>query len=77
MAAPSESRALQALKKVQALSGKELDALITQELGTPMLGVFSSLAQAMLPGAKAEDAPKVVHLMVLSYLMRREVEKSK
>jgi len=75
MVAPNETKALSALKKVQSLSGKELDALITQEMGTSMLGVLDSLAKAMLPTANVEDHHRAVHLMVLSYLMSREAEK--
>jgi len=75
MAAPNEDRAIQALKTVQALTGPELQARIDQEIGTPMLGVLDSLAKAVFPGAKLEDHHRQVHLMVLSYLMRAEVEK--
>ncbi len=75
MAAPTEKQALAALKTVQELSGFELDALIKSELGTPMLGVIDSLARAVLPKATKDEHHSVVHLMVLSYLMRRENER--
>ena len=75
MAAPTEAKALSALKTVQSLSGKELDALITREMGNSMLGVLDSLAKAMLPQARAEEHHRTVHLMVLSYLMCKDAEK--
>jgi hypothetical protein len=74
VAAPDENAALDALREVQSLSGKDLDALITQEIGTPMLGVFSAIAKAVMPNTSDEDHPRVVHLMVLSYLMRSWVK---
>ncbi|MHB8879500.1 MAG: hypothetical protein ACYC8T_37885 [Myxococcaceae bacterium] len=75
MPAPTEARALAALQKVQSLPGKELDAFIGAEIGNPMLGVMKSLATAMLPALDPEQQNRVVHLMVLGYALRREVEK--
>ena len=75
MAAPSEQRALAAMQKVQALDAEALDALITREIGNPMLGVFSALAQAMAPEGRKDEVNRAVHLMVLSYLMRAEAER--
>ena len=75
MSAPTEARALAALQKVQSLPGNELDAFITAEIGNPMLGVMKSLATAMVPGLDPEQQNRVVHLMVLGYALRREVEK--
>ncbi|MBI5543999.1 MAG: hypothetical protein HY901_08940 [Deltaproteobacteria bacterium] len=75
MAAPTEDKALDALKKVQSLTGPQLNGRITQEIGDPMLGVIDSLAKAAMPDANREQHHRVVHLMVLSYLMRTEVEK--
>lgn len=77
MAAPSEAQALDALKTVQNLSGTQLDELITREIGNPMLGVLDSLAKAALPKADKEQHQRIVHLMVLSYLMRREADAKK
>jgi predicted Fe-Mo cluster-binding NifX family protein len=74
MTAPKEDAALKALQAVQSLQPKALDALITSEIGTPMLGVFSSLVRAGNPGASADVVARQVHLMVLAYLMRRETE---
>lgn len=75
MAAPSEKRALAAMQKVQALDAEGLDALITREIGDPMLGVFSALARAMAPEGRTEEVHRSVHLMVLSWLMRAELER--
>jgi len=74
LAAPDEARAVAALEKVQALSAEELDALITREIGNPMLGVFSALAKAVNPGGDREEVFRAVHLMVLSYALRVETE---
>lgn len=76
MPAPKEETALKALATVQALAPKALDSLITQELGNPMLGVFASLVRAGNPGANADVLAHQVHLMVMAYLMRREVERA-
>ena len=73
MAAPDESRALAALKIVQSLSRAQLDALLAQEIGAPMLGVLNSLAR-VITGAKTDaELGPVVHCMVLAYLLHREV----
>ena len=77
MAVPNEAKALAALKTVQNLTGKQLDEAITKEIGTPMLGVIDSLARAVAPEAGKEGHHRTVHLMVLSYLMRSEVDKAK
>jgi hypothetical protein len=73
MTAPSEDHAIEALKKVQALSGAELDGLIDAEIGNSMLGVFQAIATAMFP-EDPKGLSKRVHLMVLAYLLRCEVE---
>jgi hypothetical protein len=75
MAAPTEDKALAALKVVQNLTGKQLDEAITKEIGNPMLGVIDSLAKAVLPNSAKEQHHRTVHLMVLAYLMRIEAEK--
>ena len=75
MSVPNEASALQALKTVQSLTGPDLQARIEEDVGTPMLGVLDSLAKAVFPDAKLEQHHRTVHLMVLSYLMRCEVEK--
>jgi hypothetical protein len=36
-----------------------------------LLGVFDSLARASFPEATPEQVHRTVHLMVLSYLMRK------
>lgn len=74
MPAPSEGRAIAALKRVQSLSGQQLDALIGAEVGTPMLGVLDTLAGSLLPNLDQEQRHRAVHLMVLAYLLRRDVE---
>jgi hypothetical protein len=75
MPAPTEARAIAALQKVQSISAKELDAVISAEVGTPMLGVMSSLASAMMPNLEKEQLNRTVHLMVMGYLLSREVQK--
>lgn len=71
MPAPSEEKTLAAFQKVQRLGGQDLDARITAEIGNPMLGVFRTLARAVVP---EHEVAKVVHCMTLAYLMRHEVE---
>lgn len=73
--APDEERALKALQSVQSLSAPELDQLIDGEIGKPMLGVFSALARAFDESSSDEDIARRVHLVVLGYLLHREVEK--
>ena len=75
MAAPGEQKVLAALKVVQNLDARQLDDAISRELGNPMLGVLDSLARALLPDLSDDKRHRTVHLMVLSYLMRAEVEK--
>ena len=75
MPSPSENKALEALRHVQSLDSKALNDAITAEVGTPMLGIFDTLARASLPEASKEQLHRAVHLMVLSYLMRVEATK--
>lgn len=70
-----EKSALHALQAVQSLSASEIDVLVTSEIGTPMLGVFSALARAFDPSDDEEEVARRVHLMVLGYLLRREAER--
>ena len=70
MAAPSQTQALEALRRVQSMSGGEVDRAITAAIGEPMLGVLHSLAAAMMPDLPHAERLKLVHLMVLTYLMR-------
>jgi hypothetical protein len=74
MGAPDENGAIEAMKTVQAFSAKALNARIDREVGDPMLGVFSALAGALFPDDSREARAKKVHLMVLGYLLRCEVE---
>lgn len=74
MPAPEEPKTINALKAVQGFSAKELDDLITREVGDPMLGAFNALTKATFPGADDGLVAKVVHLMVLGYLMQRHAD---
>lgn len=73
MAAPDENQALEALKAVQAITAEELNDLVTEEIGAPMLGVFSALVRASEEGLSDVDVARRVHLMVLGFLLRREL----
>lgn len=73
MAAPAEATVLAAFKKVQQFSGKELDQRITDDVGNPMLGAFKALATATVGKENNEQVNRIVHLMVLAYLMNSEV----
>ena len=75
MATPVEARVLEAMKRVQKFSGKELDRKITEEVGDPMLGAFKALATSMLGKENNDRVNQAVHLMVLAYLMRGQVER--
>lgn len=72
---PDEESALRALEAVQSLSASELDALLTSEVGKPMVGVFSALARAFDTSGDEEEIARRVHLVMLGYLLHREVER--
>lgn len=74
--APDEEKALSALKAVQSLTAEELDRLISDEIGKPMLGVFSALSRAFDEGAGDDEVARRVHLVVLGYLLHREIERA-
>lgn len=76
MSAPDRERAKQALLTVQSLPPEVLDRLVTEEIGDNMLGVLKALAQARDPQAGPDRVAELVHLMVLAYLLRREVEEA-
>lgn len=75
MPPPPEDRVLTAWKKVQALSGPELNRTIDAEVGVPVLAAFRALAGAMKPGATEGELAQSVHLMVMAYLIRAETER--
>lgn len=62
------------MKAVQALSARELDGRIDELVGDPMLASFAAFVRAVYPDDPREERAKKVHLMVLAYLMRCEVE---
>ena len=70
-----QETALQALDLVGDLDAEELDARIDAEIGDNVLGVLSALAKASMPGIDSANHSRTVHLMVLSYLMRGEIER--
>ncbi|MEW5848326.1 MAG: hypothetical protein AB2A00_05905 [Myxococcota bacterium] len=74
MSAPDEARALEALKTVQSIPAKDLDQLVTDEIGQSLLGVFAAMARAMGPDDDRQETARKVHLMVLAYLMRGELD---
>jgi hypothetical protein len=69
----SVDSALEAMKTVQALDGRSLEARIQADIGTPMMAVFTSLARSMFPEDDDEVVARKVHLMVLAYLLKGEV----
>ena len=77
MRAPVDAeRALEALRDVQALSPRALDAAMTAKIGKPMLGVLRALAKAQAgDDAPAEAIAERVHLMVLAYLLCDDVSR--
>ncbi len=74
MPPPTEDKALAALRSVQTLSPDDLDHLVSEEIGTPLLGVFSALVRASDEGLSDAEIVRRVHLMVLGFLLRKEVE---
>lgn len=68
--------ALDALQAVQALGAKEIDAVVTREIGNELLGVFHALAKASAPGASDDDVARRVHLMILAWLVRGRIEEA-
>jgi hypothetical protein len=73
MTPPDRKQTEAALNAVQSLTGPELDKAMDDVVGAQMLGAFSALARAMEPGISDDDRAKRVHLMVLAYLMHREI----
>jgi hypothetical protein len=70
----SVDAALEAMKTVQALDGRSMEARIQSEIGTPMMAVFTSLARNMFPEDDDDGVAKKVHLMVLAFLLKAEVD---
>ena len=73
---PDEQTGLAAVQKIQALSGPDLEKRVRAEIGDPMLAFFALLAKSTSPGEDDHAIAKKVHLMILSYLIRGELQGS-
>jgi hypothetical protein len=73
MAAPDEARALAAVRKVQSLSGWEIEKRVRAAVGDPLMAMFALLAKSVAPSDDDHEIAKKVHLMVLAYLVREEL----
>lgn len=70
MAAPNDTEALNALKRVQALTPEDFERALHGEIGQPMIAIFNALARAMHPQDDDDAIAKKLHLMMLAYLMK-------
>jgi hypothetical protein len=77
MLPPDEQTGLAAVKTVQSLSGPELEKRVRAEVGDPMLAFFSLLAKSVAPEEDDHAIAKRVHLMILAYLIRGELQSAK
>jgi hypothetical protein len=77
MPAPDEAHALAAVKRVQSLSGPDLEKRVRAEIGDPLLAMFSLLAKNVAPTASDQDIAQRVHLMILAYLVREDLSKAR
>jgi hypothetical protein len=59
---------------VERLSGAEIDRRISAEIGDAALAAFAGMVRARHPGDGDPAVAQKVHLMVLAYLMRGELE---
>jgi hypothetical protein len=73
MLPPDEKTALEAVKRVQSLSGPELEKRVHAEIGDPMLAMFVLLAKNLSPEDDDQAIGKKVHTMILAYLIRGEL----
>jgi hypothetical protein len=73
MAAPDEATALAAVRKVQNLSGRDIETRVRAEVGDPLIAMFALLAKSVAPSDNDSETAKKVHLMVLAYLVREEL----
>ena len=62
------------MKKVQGLNAQALNGRIDAEVGDPMLAVFSALVRSLFPKDDDGEVARKVHLMVLGYLLKSEVQ---
>jgi hypothetical protein len=77
MLPPDEQAGLAAVKKIQSLSGPDLEKRVRAEVGDPMLAFFSLLAKSAAPEDDDHAVAKKVHLMILAYLVRGELHGGK
>lgn len=77
MAVPTDREAIEAAKKIQSLSGPELEEKVRSTIGTPMLAIFGVLARHLEPMIDEEALNRRVHLMVTAYLLKAEVDGAK
>ena len=77
MPAPDEATALAAVKRVQSMSGPELEKRVRAEIGDPLLAMFSLLAKSIAPAASDQDIAQRVQLMILAYLVREDLSSAK
>ncbi len=77
MTSYDQSQVVRALTAVGQLNATELDQRIEAEMGDQVLAALSALAQSQQKGPNPSGDPtRTVHLMVLAYLIRGELERS-
>jgi hypothetical protein len=77
MAAPDEKTALEAVKKIQSMSGADIEKAVRAQLGDPLLAMFALLAQNVSPGDDERETAKKVQLMIIAYLVHDELNRKK
>jgi hypothetical protein len=73
MAFPTEDESIEALKRVQSLTPEEFQRAMHDDIGPAMLQVFNALARALHPMDSDDEIAKKLHLMMLAWLMSREL----
>jgi hypothetical protein len=74
--APSVADIKRAAARLQGLRGNELEVLQRDQVGDPLLAGFAVLARKVFPDDAEAATVRRVRLMVASYLLRGDVERT-
>lgn len=75
MSPPDRDAALRALEEVRNLDANAVSDRIDAEIGDQMLGVLTGLAESVAPTKSRAEHRRIVHAMVLAYLLRGAVDR--
>jgi hypothetical protein len=71
----SEAQVQRAFDIVRKWDATQLEARVRADMGSEVMGLLGALARNSYPNADEDELSRVMHLMVLSFMLRGELER--